>query len=94
MGVDSMTTDNKVRTTADLRRLKQIGESSLTPEVPKVSVGMATCGLATGSADVYESFRKEATSGGLEVIIARTGCIGFCQMEPIVSLKLPGKGGL
>jgi NADP-reducing hydrogenase subunit HndC len=94
MGVDSMTTDNKVRTTADLRRLKQIGESSLNPEVPKVSVGMATCGLATGSADVYESFRKEATSGGLEVIIARTGCIGFCQMEPIVSLKLPGKGGL
>jgi len=94
MGVDSMTTDNKVRTAADLTRLKQFGESSLNPKVPKLSVGMATCGLATGSADVYESFQKEVTSSGFKVIVARTGCIGFCQMEPIVSLKLPGKGGL
>lgn len=94
MGADSMMTDNKIRTAADLTRLKQLGESSLNPEVPKVMVGTATCGLAAGSADVYESFQKEATSDGLEVIVARTGCIGFCQMEPIVSLKLPGKGGM
>jgi NADH-quinone oxidoreductase subunit F/NADP-reducing hydrogenase subunit HndC len=89
-----MTTDKKIRTTADLIRLKKLGEKSLNPKIPKISVGTATCGLATGSADVYDSFLKEVTSKGLEVIVARTGCIGFCQMEPIVYVKLPGKAGL
>jgi NADH:ubiquinone oxidoreductase subunit F (NADH-binding)/Pyruvate/2-oxoacid:ferredoxin oxidoreductase delta subunit/(2Fe-2S) ferredoxin len=89
-----MTTDNKVRKAADLARLKKLGEKSLHPEVPKLSVGTATCGLASGSADVFQSFHKRVTSEDLEVIVARTGCIGFCQMEPIVSLRLPGKGGL
>jgi len=92
--VDSMTSDKKIRTVADLTGLKKLGEKSLCAEVPKVSIGTATCGLATGSADVYESFRQEVDSRGMEVIVARTGCIGYCQMEPIVSLRIPGKGGL
>jgi NADH:ubiquinone oxidoreductase subunit F (NADH-binding)/NAD-dependent dihydropyrimidine dehydrogenase PreA subunit/(2Fe-2S) ferredoxin len=89
-----MTTDNKIRTAADLTRLKKLGENSLNPQIPKISVGTATCGLATGSADVYESFQKEVASRGLEVTVARTGCIGFCQMEPIVYVKIPSKAGL
>jgi len=89
-----MTTDNKIRTAADLTRLKKLGQKSLNPEVPRLSVGMATCGLASGSADVFRSFQEQVTSRNLKVIVARTGCIGFCQMEPIVSVKLPGKGEL
>ena len=68
-----MTTDNRIRTAADLTRLKELGESSLYAKVPKVSVGTATCGLATGSAEVYERFQQEGTSRGLEVMVARTG---------------------
>jgi NADP-reducing hydrogenase subunit HndC len=91
---DLMTRDNKIRTADDLIRLKKLGEKSLNPKAPKVLVGTATCGLATGSADVYESFQKQVVSRGLNVTVAHTGCIGFCQMEPIVCVKLPGKAGL
>ena len=89
-----MTTQNRVRTAADLESLKRLGERSLNPDVPKVSVGTATCGLATGAADVYESLRNEAACRRADVVVARTGCIGFCQMEPIVSLTVPGKPGV
>jgi NADH:ubiquinone oxidoreductase subunit F (NADH-binding)/NAD-dependent dihydropyrimidine dehydrogenase PreA subunit/(2Fe-2S) ferredoxin len=93
-GAGSMTTQNRVRTAADLEGLKRVGASSLNPNVPKISVGTATCGLATGAADVFESFRSEAASRGLDLVVARTGCIGFCQMEPIVLLNLPDKPGV
>ena len=93
-GEGTMAGDGKVRTAADLERLKRRGRSSLSPRRPKVSVGTATCGLATGAGEVYEGLREEVAAGGLDVAVARTGCIGFCQMEPIVTLKRPGSAGV
>jgi hypothetical protein len=81
----------RIRRAADLERMREQGERSLYPETPKVSVGMATCGLATGALEVYESFLREVEAAGTDVVVARTGCIGFCQMEPIVALKSPRK---
>jgi len=84
----------RVRTVADLDTLKGQGLRSLHPPVPKISVGMATCGLATGSGDVFEGFRREVEARGLDVVVARTACIGFCQVEPVVAVELPGKGAV
>lgn len=89
-----MKNQSKIQLPPVLKKLKNVGENSLNPNVLKVSVGMATCGLATGAADVYENFKKEVASKNLDIIISRTGCIGFCQMEPIVTLYFPGKGSL
>lgn len=54
-------------------------------------VGMATCGIATGAAAVYQAAVEGVKQRGLDFIIARTGCIGWCSKEPIVDLLLPGK---
>ncbi len=52
----------------------------------KISVGMATCGLSTGAGKVYEAINKEVEKGKLPIIVNQTGCIGFCQKEPLVDI--------
>ncbi len=55
-----------------------------------VVVAGGTCGRASGSQKVLEAFEKELTSEGLidEVQLRSSGCIGYCDLEPIV-LILP-----
>ncbi len=82
----------KVRTRSDLEMLRSEGLSTLYPSRPRISVGMATCGLATGAADVYDTLRDEADARGLDITLVVTGCIGYCQQEPLVDISLPGHG--
>ncbi len=59
----------------------------------RVVVGMATCGIAAGARPVLNAFVEEINNGGLasKVTVTQTGCIGFCQLEPIVEVYEPGK---
>ena len=82
----------KVRTCSDLETLRAEGLSILYPPRPRVSVGMATCGRAAGAADVYDALLDEAATCGLDLALVATGCIGYCQQEPLVDVSLPGRG--
>ena len=59
----------------------------------RVVVGMATCGIAAGARPVLNAFVEEINNGGLcdKVTVTQTGCIGFCQLEPIVEVFEAGK---
>ena len=59
----------------------------------RVVVGMATCGIAAGARPVLNSFVEEVNKQGLyeTVSVSQTGCIGFCQLEPIVEIHEAGK---
>ena len=59
----------------------------------RVVVGMATCGIAAGARPVLNAFVEEINNGGLasKITVTQTGCIGFCQLEPIVEIYEPGK---
>ncbi len=81
----------KIRTKNDLEKMREKGLKSLYPKETKVSVGMATCGLSTGADKVYEAIQNEVEKGKLPIRLARTGCIGFCQREPVVDILEPGK---
>jgi len=81
----------EIRTKSDLEKMRERGLKSLYPATTKVSVGMATCGLATGAGKVYEALQKEVEKGKLPIKLSRTGCIGFCQREPVVDILGPGK---
>jgi NADH:ubiquinone oxidoreductase subunit F (NADH-binding) len=74
-----------------LEKLERRGLDSLYPGRPRISVGMATCGLATGAQAVYDRLGKEIAGRGFDALLVRTGCLGFCQREPIVDLFIPGK---
>jgi NADH:ubiquinone oxidoreductase subunit F (NADH-binding)/(2Fe-2S) ferredoxin len=82
----------KILSAADLDSVRETGEADLYPERPKIMVGMATCGLAAGAGEIYESLRQRIEQRGLDVLLTRTGCIGYCQLEPLVDVRLPGGG--
>lgn len=82
----------KVRTRSDLAKLRSEGLSTLYPPGLRISVGMATCGLATGAADVYDALHEEADRRGLDLMLIATGCIGYCQQEPLVDVRVSGWG--
>ena len=79
-----------VRSADDLAKLQERGLGSLFPTKTKVSVGMATCGLASGADEVFKAIRSEADRRGSDIVLSRTGCMGFCQREPLVSVAKPG----
>ncbi len=81
-----------IRTHADLERLREEGMSLLRPERPRICVGMATCGLAAGAGAIFEAIGEAADASGLDLSLVSTGCIGYCQQEPVVDVRMPGLG--
>jgi len=77
---------------SELGRLKKAGLSALHPPGLRIAVGMATCGLAAGAGAVYEAIQEEAGRAGLDGMLIKTGCLGYCQQEPLVDVRLPGRG--
>ena len=82
----------RINRVADLAALRAAGQASLYPDRPKITVGMATCGLAAGADAVYEALEERIERRSLDAILMGTGCIGYCQQEPLVDVRLPGGG--
>ena len=74
-----------------LMALKDAGLRAMYPERTRIAVGTATCGMATGAEEVYEEVRSYLESAGDGMTLSRTGCVGFCQMEPVVDVLIPGQ---
>jgi NADH-quinone oxidoreductase subunit F len=49
-----------------------------------VKVGLASCGLAAGADAVYEEFKKLPAVQEGKIHLKKTGCLGYCAMEPLV----------
>jgi NADH:ubiquinone oxidoreductase subunit F (NADH-binding)/NAD-dependent dihydropyrimidine dehydrogenase PreA subunit/(2Fe-2S) ferredoxin len=81
----------KIKSIEDLFILKERGFASLYPNKTKITVGLATCGIATGAKKVYDTLLQEVSKRGLDFIVSQTGCIGFCQKEPLVDILSPGE---
>ena len=45
--------------------------------------------MAVGAREVEAAALEAVKELGLDAVVARTGCIGFCQREPLVDLVLP-----
>jgi NADH:ubiquinone oxidoreductase subunit F (NADH-binding)/(2Fe-2S) ferredoxin len=73
----------------DLDSLRKAGVSRLNPDKIKITVGMATCGLAAGADVIFDTLKQRIEQRGLDVILSRTGCIGSCHQEPIVEVRMP-----
>ena len=59
----------------------------------RVVVGMATCGIAAGARPVLNAFVEAVNDAGLndKITVSQTGCVGYCQLEPIVEIHEAGK---
>jgi (2Fe-2S) ferredoxin len=58
----------------------------------QVKVHLGSCGIASGAERVYEAFRREMDKRKLPgIVIQRAACIGLCDIEPVVSILIPGE---
>ena len=59
----------------------------------RVSVCMATCGIAAGARPVLGAFAEKVFKEGLaeKVTVTQSGCIGLCKYEPVVEIYENGK---
>jgi NADH-quinone oxidoreductase subunit F len=54
----------------------------------KVTVGMGSCGIAAGAAELFALLERGLHGAG--IALAATGCIGMCYLEPIVNVEEAG----
>lgn len=86
-----------MKTLAELQAIKNKMKDKVVlregTEETRVVVGMATCGIAAGARPVLNTLVEEVNNAGLsgKVTVSQTGCIGICQLEPIVEVFEAGK---
>jgi NADP-reducing hydrogenase subunit HndB len=52
-----------------------------------VIVGMGTCGIGAGARDVMAALLDELSKRGVhDVEVTQTGCGGYCEYEPLVTV--------
>lgn len=81
----------KIRSGQDLDAVQRAGLEKLYPDRVKISVGMASCGLAAGARKVFDTLSQGIKQRQSNIVLAATGCLGFCRMEPLVTVHRPGK---
>jgi (2Fe-2S) ferredoxin len=58
----------------------------------KITVGTGTCGIAAGARDVTTAIMEEIEKRNLnDVIVTQSGCMGYCEQEPLVEVEKDGK---
>ena len=70
---------------------RERGMAKLVAAVPRVTVGMGTCGRGNGAEGVYHAFAEAIDRSGADVLLAGVGCFGPCSEEPLVTVRNPGK---
>ena len=63
-------------------------------KVVVVRVGLASCGIAAGGIEVYDTLNSEIDRRHLDIELKQTGCMGMCYNEPLVEVSLPGQSNV
>src|SRR5271165_1034391 len=71
--------------------VRERGLAKLLPSVPRIAVGMGTCGRGNGSEGLYHAFAQAIDSSGTGFYLTSVGCFGACYQEPLVNIHLPGQ---
>jgi NADH-quinone oxidoreductase subunit F len=58
---------------------------------PRILIGTATCGMASGAEAILEALNKELAKNNVTADIVQVGCIGLCFVEPLFEVVKPGK---
>jgi NADH-quinone oxidoreductase subunit F len=60
--------------------------------LPKIHIGMATCGIASGALETQAAFAAALADRGVDALIHTVGCFGHCYAEPVVIIDHPDSG--
>ncbi len=81
----------RVQDLAAFNTVREAGTAKLIPSVPRITVGMGTCGRGNGAEALFQAFAQAIARSGAEVVLKPVGCFGACFQEPLVAVRLPGK---
>jgi NADH-quinone oxidoreductase subunit F len=70
--------------------VRESGMAKLLPEIPRIAVGMGTCGRGNGAEEVFHALNEAIQRNGQDVLLTSVGCFGSCFQEPLVSIRFPG----
>jgi NADH-quinone oxidoreductase subunit F len=70
--------------------VREAGLAKLMPSVPRIAVGMGTCGRGNGAEEVFHALNEAIQGSGLDVSLTGVGCFGSCFQEPLVNIRIPG----
>ncbi len=70
--------------------VREAGLAKLVPAVPRIAIGMGTCGRGNGAEGLYHAFAEAIDRSGVNVVLAGVGCFGACFQEPLANIRLPG----
>ncbi|HEY3291586.1 MAG TPA: (2Fe-2S) ferredoxin domain-containing protein [Anaerolineae bacterium] len=84
-----------VKSLEELKRLKEDAiakrNAKATAGNVQVTVAMGTCGIAAGAREtmraILDTIEVDSLSG---VVVKQTGCMGMCELEPIVQVEIGG----
>ena len=82
-----------VKSIEDLKRVKEEAlekrKAQATSGQAQIVVGMGTCGIAAGARETMKAILEIIEEENLSnIIVTQTGCIGLCEWEPIVEVKM------
>lgn len=60
-------------------------------EKPVVSIAMNTCSIIAGAEKTCREIENYIIERGVDADLVKVGCDGYCAMEPLVTVQLPGK---
>ena len=76
----------KIQHAKDLSKISLARREALYyPEALTVNIGMASCGIAAGADKTFNSAQEEFREKE-DIRIQKTGCLGFCEVEPLVEV--------
>src|SRR3974390_1767861 len=70
--------------------IREVGLAKLLPSVPRIAIGMGTCGRGNGAEGLQQAFAEAIEEGGANFLLVGVGCFGPCFQEPLVNVRLPG----
>lgn len=61
---------------------------------PLIFVGTGSCGQIAGAGETLHAVNAYLQLPGIDAAVEETGCKGYCSMEPMLDIQLPGKARL
>jgi len=58
--------------------------------LPRIILGLGTCGLAAGGREVLTAVQQKLAEDCIQAEIVQVGCIGSCYAEPLMDIEKPG----